>query len=153
MQARQLGKRRWILVLDRGEELVGAVTDFLEEHGIRGGWLTGLGAVKNLVLGYFDLEQKEYLKRTFEEVMELGSLVGSIGGVDGKPFLHAHATVCGPELIAFTGHLFRAEVAVTAELMLLDVQAELERGPDEETGLKLFNLERRPAGGAKKEND
>ncbi len=140
MQAKQVGKRRWVLVLERGEELVGTVTAFLEEREIYGGYVVGIGAVKNHELGYFDIEKKEYVKRTFEEVMELGSLLGTIGRFEGKPFLHAHVTVSGPELIAFSGHLMKAEVAITVELMLTDFQKELPRETDEETGLHFFRL-------------
>ncbi|MHC4470687.1 MAG: PPC domain-containing DNA-binding protein, partial [Planctomycetota bacterium] len=132
MQARKVAKRRWLLVLERGEELVATVTGFLEDQGILGGFVTGLGALKDHTVGYYDLEKKEYLKRTFEEVMELGNLVGTIGSVDQKPFLHAHVTLAGPELIAFSGHLVRGEVAVTAELLVQDFDQELPREEVEE---------------------
>lgn len=128
-------------MLERGEEVVGTVTDFLEEQEIKGGFITGVGALRGITLGYYDLEAKEYLKREFEEVMELGNLTGSIGTVDGKPFLHAHATLSGPELIAFSGHLFSAEVAITAELIVADFGVDLPRETDEEVGLKLFRIE------------
>ena len=141
MQARQIDERRHLLVLDRGEEVIATVTEFLVANGIRGGFVTGLGALVNHTLAWYDLAKKEYLKRTFEEVMELGNLTGSIGAVDGKPFLHAHVTVSGPELIAFSGHLVRGEVGVTVELLLTDFGQELPRLPDEEVGLSLFRLE------------
>jgi predicted DNA-binding protein with PD1-like motif len=140
VQAKQVGKSRWVLVLDRGEELLETVTGFLEEHGILGGFVTGLGALRDITLGYYDLEEREYQKRHFDEVMELGNLTGSIGAVDGKPFLHAHATCSGPELIAFSGHLFSGEVAATAEVIVADFGVELPREADEEIGLKLFRL-------------
>ena len=41
---------------------------------------------------------------------------------------------------AFTGHLFKGEVAVTAELTLTDFEIELPRAEHEEFGLKLFDL-------------
>jgi len=140
VQVKELPASRYLLVLDRDEELVSTVTAFLAERGIMGGTVTGIGALKNHTLGFFDIESQEYLKRTFEENMELGNLTGTIGSVDGKPFLHAHATVCGPELIAFTGHLFKAEVAVTAELIVTDFETELPRTLDEDFGLNLFRV-------------
>ena len=140
MQVKELGSGRFLLVLDRGEELVATVSDFLEEREIKGGAISGIGALKNHTVAWFDVEKQEYLKRTFEENMELGNLVGSIGTVDGKPFLHAHVTISGPELVAFTGHLLRGDVAVTAELFVTDFGVELPREEDEELGLKLFAL-------------
>jgi predicted DNA-binding protein with PD1-like motif len=140
VQVKELPLSRYLLVLDRDEELVSTVTAFLEERKILGGTVSGIGALKNHTMGFFDVEKQEYLKRTFEENMELGNLTGTIGTVDGKPFLHAHATVCGPELIAFTGHLFKGEVAVTAELTVTDFETELPRAEDEDLGLKLFHV-------------
>lgn len=140
MQARQIDGTRWMLVLDRGEELVATVTEFLVQHEVRGGFVKGLGSLRNLTLAWYDLPKQEYLKRTFEEVMELANLSGSIGVVEDKPFLHAHVTVAGPELIAFAGHLVKGEVAVTAELLVEAFHAELPRVPDDEVGLSLFRL-------------
>jgi len=141
VQVRELENDRFLLVLSRGEELVATVTDFLAANDVRGGFLTGLGALVNHTVAYYDLEKKEYLKRTFEEVMELGNLTGTVGTVDGKPFLHAHVTVSGPELIAFTGHLVRGEVGVTAELLLTVFDSDFTRLPDEDVGLDLFKLD------------
>jgi predicted DNA-binding protein with PD1-like motif len=140
-QVRTVGKRRFVLVRERGEDLIETVTSFLEEKDVRGGFVTGLGAITNHTLAWFDVEKKEYLKRTFEENMELGNLTGSVSMVEGKPFLHAHVTVSGPELIAFSGHLVRGEVAVTAELLLTVFEEGLVREKDEETGLSLLVLE------------
>jgi len=145
VQSRQLSEGRWILVLDRGEELVGTVTGFLAEKDIRGGFVTGIGALMNHTVGYYDLGAREYLKRTFEENMELGNLTGTVGFVDGSPSLHAHVTISGPELIAFTGHLVKGDVAVTAELIVTDFGTELPREPDDDIGLKLFRWEPKPA--------
>ena len=147
MQVRQVAKRRWLLVLDRGEELVGTVTGFLEEKGVLGGHVSGLGALRNTTVGYFDVEKQEYVKRTFEESMELGNLVGTVGSADGKPLLHAHVTLSGPELIAFAGHLVKGEVSVTAELLVTNFEQDLPREEDEDIGLKLFALEPREKGG------
>jgi hypothetical protein len=141
VQVRQIDDRRWMLVLDRGEELISTVTDFLATRGIRGGFVRGLGALRNHTVAWYDLERQEYAKRTFDENMELGNLTGSVGVVGDKPFFHAHVTVSGPELIAFTGHLVKGEVAVTAELLVEDFGIELLRLPDEEVGLNLFRFE------------
>jgi hypothetical protein len=127
-------------VIDRGEEVIASLTSFLEERDIRGACLSGIGAVKDIVLGYFDVEKKEYAKRTFDEVMELGNLSGLTGFADGKPVPHLHATVAGPEMISFTGHLFRAEAAVAVEIVLTDLSDEIPRVPDKDTGLKLVRL-------------
>jgi predicted DNA-binding protein with PD1-like motif len=53
--------------------------------------------------------------------------------------------VSGPELISFTGHLFEAKVAVTAEFLLRGFGVRLERADDASVGLRLIQ----PEGGRK----
>ncbi len=141
MQVKQAGKRRYVVVIERGEEILGTLLAFLEERKIAGGQVTGLGAVRGVTLGFFDLEKKEYAKRTFEEPMELGNLVGLLGVADGKPFVHAHATVAGPEMIALTGHLMRAEVSIAVECVVTDFDEELPRILDPKNGLRMFRFD------------
>jgi predicted DNA-binding protein with PD1-like motif len=141
MQVAKLDDGGWFVVLEVGEEILESLTSLAEEEGIQGAQVAGLGAVREATLGFFDPVEKRYLERTFEEPMEIGNLVGNLGTVDGKPFLHAHATICGPELIAYTGHLFRGVIGVTGELHVRPLSCALTRELDEAVGLKLIRLD------------
>jgi predicted DNA-binding protein with PD1-like motif len=141
MQVSPLDDWGWFVVLEAGEEIVESLASLAEREGIQGAHVSGLGAVREVTLGFFDPEAKEYRKRSFEEPMEVGNLVGNLGRVDGKPLLHAHATVCGPELIAFTGHLFRGVVGVTAEILVRKLPRALRREMNETVGLRLIDLD------------
>jgi len=125
------------LRLDRGEELVAAVTAYCDERRIRSAHVAGIGAVEDVELGYYDLEAKEYLRRRLRGIFELLSLAGNITQVDGKAFLHAHAVLGAQDFTLTGGHFFSGNIAVTGEIHLVETHLELTRAMNEEVGLKL----------------
>lgn len=130
----------YIVRLEKGEEVLSTLTEFVREQNIQGGSIQGLGAVKDLELGLYDPHQKTYIKRTFEDDMELGNLTGNISHFEGHPILHCHVTVAASDLQAYTGHLFSASVAVTVECIIIPLSVRLTRARDEAVGLNLLDL-------------
>lgn len=131
---------RLIVRLDRGEEVLSSLVSLCTAQGIGCASLTGIGAVRDTELGYYDLGSFTYLTRTIAEPCELVSLVGNVALVDGAPFVHAHASLGDRELRLVGGHLVRATVAVTVELVLDVLEARLERALDPEVKLKLLRF-------------
>ncbi len=130
----------YFLQLLKGEEVVSSIVQFATKENIRSGVFFGLGAINNFELGYYDLKMRKYEKEKFEEDMEVGNITGNVASLDGKPFVHAHATVSGKDLKAYTGHLFSAEVALTLEMFVFTSSAAIERKMDAEIGLNLLDL-------------
>jgi predicted DNA-binding protein with PD1-like motif len=126
--------RGFLLRLDRGEDVKSAIEEFVRREGIQGGFVVGLGAVKNPELGYFSPGDKSYSRRVLEGFWEVGSLVGNISVLGGKPFAHLHATVSDATLQARTGHLFAGEVSVTMELFIVPGEEKWPRVPDPASG-------------------
>jgi predicted DNA-binding protein with PD1-like motif len=124
--------------LDPGEEVMQCLTRMVQEHGLQGGMITGIGAVKDPIVGYFDLHTKEYFRRTLAGDHELVGLSGNITWVEGKQFIHAHVILAGPDLACHGGHLFSAEIAVTGEFFVLEESVVLRRVPDQRSGLNLI---------------
>ena len=114
MHCCKVGEREILVVLEKDEKVVASLLSVAAENGIEGGWVSGLGSLKEIELGYYDLPRRTYLRREFAEDMELTGFQGNFAMVAEERVLHAHATFSGPELISFSGHLFEAEVAVTA---------------------------------------
>lgn len=127
-----------VIRLDRGDEVLTALTTYVREAEIMGGVITGIGAVKDATLGYFHLPTREYHKQEFPEEMELVSFYGNITQVDDGPMVHAHVTLSGADYIAKAGHLFSATVAVTGEFFLWPADTPIHRALDPDTGLKLM---------------
>jgi len=130
----------WVIRLDRGEEIMASLTRLVQEQDLRCGSLLGIGAVEEVVLGFYDARSGEYLRRTFPGEWELVSLAGNITAVDGRPFVHAHAVLSDASFQCRAGHFFSGVVAVTAELHLRAAAVAVHRALDERIGLKLMRF-------------
>jgi len=128
------------VVLERGDEVVDCLKRLAREAGIRGGFFVGMGAVDHAVLGYYDLEKKEYLRTEVTGDHEVGSLTGNLTRLEGEPFAHVHAVIAGRDLAARTGHVVSARVGATLELFVHDFGTEIVREPVPEIGLNLWRL-------------
>lgn len=141
MHVRKVGDGRLLVVLEMDEKVVANLLKAAADHGIEGGWVQGLGSLKDIEIGYYDLPKRAYLKRKFDEDMELAAFGGNFAMAGPDRVLHAHCSVSGPELISFTGHLFEARVAITAEFLIQDFGVRVERAEVPEVGLRLLQPE------------
>lgn len=130
-----------LLRIERGRSLLDEIITCCRERAIGSAWLTGLGAVSDVELGYYDLPAQSYLRTRLPGILELVSLVGNVAWVDGAPIVHAHAALADRDCALRGGHLFAATVAVTVELRLQPLtDAPLGRALDPAIGLKLLAL-------------
>lgn len=139
MQTQSVGNRL-IVKLDRGQEMLSTLTQLCKDKGITCASLTGIGAVSHSTLGYYDLESFTYLTQDYEEICELVSLQGNVAILDGEPFVHAHAGLGFRDMRLRGGHLVRATVAVTVEIVLHIMDTKIERKQDPEVRLNLLDL-------------
>ncbi|KPK74355.1 MAG: hypothetical protein AMJ89_06610 [candidate division Zixibacteria bacterium SM23_73] len=130
----------YLVRLVKGEEVIKSLSSFVEEQKILGGFVFGLGAFRDLTLGYYDSAKKEYVKKFIGDDLEFSNLTGSIAYVEGKPFVHAHVSAAGSDMKAFCGHLFSATISGTGEFIIIPSESKVERKPDPETGLTLLDL-------------
>lgn len=110
-----------VVVLEPGDELHDCVLRAAARHGVSGAFVSAVGAVDDVELGYFRLPEKVYDRRTWRERLEVISLTGNLALKDGAPFLHAHGVFSGADFAAFGGHVFRATTSITLEVLLLRV--------------------------------
>lgn len=130
----------YLVRLDTDEEIIGAITRFVDDRRIDSGSVSGLGSVHHAVLGYFDRATKEYLRRTIEADCEIVSLVGNIAVKEGKPFAHVHVTLGTRDFQALAGHLFEGKVAATCELVVRALPGLVLRKHDAASGLWLLDV-------------
>ena len=129
----------YLVVLDKGEEIVQSLTRFAQDNKIEGAAVRGIGGITNVTLGFFDTTRKEYLKKSFGGFYELASLIGNVSILDSKQFCHLHAVISGADMGSFSGHLFSATVSVTAEIFLCPL-AKIPREMNRQIGLNLIAL-------------
>lgn len=142
MKSRELDSGT-VLIFDTGDEVVSTLTKFAKDSKISAAHFTAIGAFSDAVLGYFDLQKKDYLKNAVDEQVEVVSLIGDIALDKGEPKVHAHVVVAKRNGMAMGGHLLEAHVRPTLELVLQDSGQQLKRKFDPESGLALIDLSER----------
>jgi predicted DNA-binding protein with PD1-like motif len=130
-----------VVVLDKGEEVTASLLAFARDAAIRSAHFTAIGAFSEIVLGFFDRERKTYDEIPMLEQVEVLALTGNFTEENGQPRLHAHAVVGKRDGSAHGGHLLRAKVFPTLEVVVTEVAAELRRVLDPETGIALISYE------------
>lgn len=130
----------YLISLDQNEKIMKTLTVFCKEKNILNGQLSGIGAIKDIELGAYILEKKEYVKEIFSDTWELSSLQGNVLLKDGAPFIHAHITISDHHFNAKGGHLFEASVAVAGEFILRRINLEAVRQLDSNIGLACMSL-------------
>ncbi len=127
-----------LLRLERGEKIIETLTDYCRRRKIAAAAFEGLGTCRRAELGFFRTARKRYSVRLFRGDHEIVSLLGNISLLDGKPFVHAHVVLSGPDFLARGGHLREAEVQATCEIMLRPLPGTIGRKFDPASGLNLW---------------
>ena|SRR3989344_8252339 len=128
----------YIIRIDRGEEIVETLKEFVEEKGIDSAICSMIGAVGELELWWYDTAKKEYDKKTFAEQLEIADVSGNIAEMQGEIIVHLHGTFGRKNFSVVAGHIHRAVVSGACEVELRELNGVIERKYDEETGLNLF---------------
>lgn len=132
------GLRTFVLIFDKGDDPIPALTEFAADQRLDGASLSGIGGFKRATLGYFDPEDMDYLDIRVDEQCEVLSLLGDIAVSDGAPVAHAHVVLGRRDGAAVGGHLVAAEVWPTLEIIAQEAPAHLRKQVDAETGLPLI---------------
>lgn len=133
-------ERSSVLVLERGEELMEVLNAYAQDKRITGAWLSGLGAASDMTIGYYDLENREYVWTDINDgIVEIISLTGNLSCMNGEPLWHVHGMFSGTDLRAFGGHVKTMNVGLTCELYITNLEYDLLRNHDESTGLNLLD--------------
>jgi predicted DNA-binding protein with PD1-like motif len=122
-----------------GEDLFESFKTIIREHKIESGIvLTGIGMLRNFVLGYYDGET--YRNKEFKEPHELVSLQGSIT-TKNETVIHLHASLADEQNNVIGGHVFQAEVNMLNEIVVRKLNdLALGRKENPSTGLKELDI-------------
>jgi predicted DNA-binding protein with PD1-like motif len=133
-------ERTFVIVFDKGDEVVAGLTAFAAREHLRASHLTAIGAMRDVTLGYFDRDRRDYTRIPLAEQVEVLSLLGVITLDGPKPKLHAHIVVGQADGTARGGHLLEGHVWPTLEVVVEESPRHLQRRTDPETGLALIDL-------------
>ena len=130
------------IVLKKGEMLTESIKEACKDTMIKAGYISGIGAIEDILIGAFDMEKRAYIKKRFSETHELLSLSGNISRKDnGECVLHLHCVIGDEKMHVYGGHLFNARVSVTCEIFIHPEELPLIRRIDNETDLYLIKKE------------
>lgn len=129
---------RYIIKIERGEEVLKTLTQFCIDEKIDNATLTGIGAVAWVSCGYYELPTKQYHFTQYDEMVEVISMTGNVALKEGKPFLHVHAVFSDSRNNAFGGHVEEMRVGVVLEVVLTPLDSKIERELDDDIGLFLM---------------
>ena len=129
-----------LLRIDRGEEIIEAVRTVAEREHIRLASVEALGATDDFTVGVYDVAEKHYDSKTFTGPHEIVSLVGTITEKDGAFYQHLHMSAGNARCEVFGGHLNRAVVSATCEMVIRVLSGVVGRRPDPEIGINLLQF-------------
>ena len=58
-------KDRFIIYLEKDDRIMESLTDFCKDQNIDNGKISGIGAIKDIELGAYDLSNKKYITHNF----------------------------------------------------------------------------------------
>lgn len=126
--------------IDKGEEILEKVKEIALKENIKLANLNALGATNDFIVGVLNVENKQYVSNNFHGNYEIVSLTGTINTKDGEFYTHLHMSAGNDKGEVFGGHLNRAVVSVTCEMVINIIDGTVDRYFDEETGLNLFRF-------------
>ena len=128
------------LRIDKGEEILEQLQAMAQAEHITFASVQALGAVDDFTVGVFNTAEKKYYANHFEGMYEIVSLTGTITTKNGEFYAHLHMSAGDDKGLVVGGHLNRAVVSATCEMVVTVVPGTVERVFNEDVGLNLFQF-------------
>lgn len=126
--------------IDKGEELLDKIKELSLKENIKLASVSALGATNEFTVGVYKIDEKKYYSNEFKGNFEIVSLTGTINTMDGEFYTHIHMSAGNDKGEVFGGHLNKALVSATCEMVINVIDGQVDRYHDEEIGLNLFKF-------------
>ena len=126
--------------IDKGEEILEKIKELAIRENIKLASVTALGATNDFTVGVFNMKDKQYGSNNFTGDFEIVSLVGTINTMNDEFYTHIHMSAGNSTGKVVGGHLNRAVVSVTCEMVITVIHGKVDRYFDEKIGLNLFKF-------------
>ncbi len=133
-------QKTYAVILESREEVMEKIMEFAKKEKVSTSQFTAIGAFSETIVGFFDFSMKDYKKIPFKEQMEVLTLNGGITLFNGRYKIHAHVVLGKEDGTAHGGHLLKATVHPTLEIILNESPVYLKREIDKESGLPLIKM-------------
>lgn len=129
-----------VVRIDKGEEILNKIKEVSTKENIRLASVTALGATNDFTVGVYSIEEKKYYANDYKGDFEIVSLWGTISTMDGKFYTHIHMSAASGKGEVVGGHLNKAIISATCEMVIEVIDGEVDRFCDKKTGLNLFKF-------------
>lgn len=126
--------------IDKGEEILEQIKKIALKENIKLASVSALGATNDFTVGVFKTDEKKYYSNEFKGNFEIVSLTGTINTMNGEFYTHIHMSAGNDKGEVFGGHLNKAVVSATCEMVINIIDGTVDRYFDEEIGLNLFKF-------------
>ena len=131
---------KYIIRLERGNEILQSLKEFCEKNEIKCGYFTGIGALDSVELAHYFVDTKKYSSQKIEKPLEIVNLTGNVTTMGDEVYLHCHITLSDEEMHAIAGHLKEGRISATCEIVLVQLSDTVNRKFDEKIGLNLMDM-------------
>lgn len=126
--------------IDKDEEILEQVQKVALKENVTLASIQALGAVKDITIGVFQTDTKHYLSNSFQGSFEIVSLTGTIDTMNDQFYCHLHMSVGNEKGELFGGHLNKAIVSATCEMIITIIDGKIDRELNKEIGLNLWKF-------------
>lgn len=126
--------------VDKGEEILEKIKEISLKENIKLANINALGATNDFTVGVFKTSEKKYYSNEFKGDFEIVSLTGTVNTMNNEFYSHIHMSVGNDKGEVFGGHLNRAVVSATCEMVINIIDGKVDRYFDENVGLNLFKF-------------
>lgn len=129
--------------IDKNEEILEQVKEIALKEKIKLASVQAAGAVGAFTVGVFKTDEKRYMANEFRGNFEIVSLNGTINTMNQEFYCHLYMSAGNEKGEVFGGHLNRAVVSATCEMIIQVIDGVVDRCYDENIGLNLFEFSER----------
>jgi uncharacterized protein len=133
-------QKTYAIILDSGDEVMQCIQSFAKEQNVKASQFSAIGAFGKATLGFFDFEIKDYVKIEINEQAEVLNITGDISLYNNEIKIHAHVVLGKKDGAACGGHLLKAIVHPTLEIILTESPSYLQREMDKDSHIPLIKI-------------
>lgn len=139
MDYRKFGNT-YVVRMDKGEEILEQVKALALKEHITLATVQALGAVNDFTVGVFHTDTQKYDANSFQGAYEIVSLWGTINTMNGEFYTHLHMSAGDHQGHVVGGHLNRAVISATCEMVVTEIPGTVDRTFDPDIGLNVFRF-------------
>ena len=131
--------KQYAVIFYQGDEAFSGLLEFAEKYHVTSAHFTAIGALNGATLGWFDPQRKMYKRTPINGQHEVIAMIGDIALYQGKPAVHTHMVVAGPDGTTRAGHVLAAFASPTLEVMVTVDPVTMQKRLDPGTDLTLID--------------